>query len=105
MRVTMTILTGLMMVLTAHSEIVTALRPAIREAAAKNGVDPVLMGVGIFVNGFIVGGMTVTALAIAFPRFLFSFACCLSHLRCPTFRSRRQFPLFNDFFSFGGAEN
>ena len=43
MRVTMTILTGLMMVLTAHSEIVTALRPAIREAAAKNGVDPVLM--------------------------------------------------------------
>lgn len=43
MRVTMTILTGLMMVLTAQSEIVTALRPAIREAAAKNGVDPVLM--------------------------------------------------------------
>ena len=43
MRVTMTILTGLMMVLTAHSELVTALRPAIREAAAKNGVDPVLM--------------------------------------------------------------
>ena len=39
----MTILTGLMMVLTAQSEIVTALRPAIREAAAKNGVDPVLM--------------------------------------------------------------
>ena len=39
----MTILTGLMMVLTAHSEIVTALRPAIREAAANNGVDPVLM--------------------------------------------------------------
>ena len=43
MRFTMTILTGLMMVLTAQSEIVTALRPAIREAAAKNGVDPVLM--------------------------------------------------------------
>ena len=43
MRVTITILTGLMMVLTAHSELVTALRPAIREAAAKNGVDPVLM--------------------------------------------------------------
>ena len=43
MRVTMTILTGLMMVLTAQSELVTALRPAIREAAAKNGVDPVLM--------------------------------------------------------------
>ena len=39
----MTILTGLMMVLTAQSELVTALRPAIREAAAKNGVDPVLM--------------------------------------------------------------
>ena len=39
----MTILTGLMMVLTAHAELVTALRPAIREAAAKNGVDPVLM--------------------------------------------------------------
>ncbi len=43
MRVTMTILTGLMMVLTAQSELVTALRPAIREAAANNGVDPVLM--------------------------------------------------------------
>ena len=43
MRVTMTILTGLRMVLTAQSELVTALRPAIREAAAKNGVDPVLM--------------------------------------------------------------
>ena len=43
MRVTMTILTGLMMVLTAHSEILSALRPAIREAAAKHGVDPVLM--------------------------------------------------------------
>jgi hypothetical protein len=39
----MTILTGLMMVLTAHSEIVCALRPAIREAAARHGVDPVLM--------------------------------------------------------------
>lgn len=43
MRVTMTILTGLMMVLAAQAEVVTALRPAIREAAAKNGVDPVLM--------------------------------------------------------------
>ena len=43
MRVTMTILTGLMMVLTAQAELVAALRPAIREAAAKNGVDPVLM--------------------------------------------------------------
>ena len=43
MRVTITILTGLMMVLTAQSELVTALLPALREAAAKNGVDPVLM--------------------------------------------------------------
>lgn len=43
MRVTMTILTGLMMVLTAQAELVAALRPAIREAAAKHGVDPVLM--------------------------------------------------------------
>lgn len=39
----MTILTGLMMVFTAHAELVTALRPAIRESAAKHGVDPVLM--------------------------------------------------------------
>lgn len=43
MRVTMTILTGLMMLLAAGAETVTALRPAIREAAAKHGVDPVLM--------------------------------------------------------------
>ena len=43
MRVTMTILTGLMMVLTAQSELVTALRPTIREAAAKHGLDPVLI--------------------------------------------------------------
>ena len=43
MRVALTILTGLMMVLTAQAELVAALRPAIREAAAKHGVDPVMM--------------------------------------------------------------
>ncbi len=43
MRLTITILTGLMMLFAAQAEIVTALRPAIKEAAAKNGVDPVLM--------------------------------------------------------------
>lgn len=45
MRVTITILTSLMMVLGAfaESDTVTQLRPAINEAAAANGVDPVLM--------------------------------------------------------------
>ena len=43
MRVALTILTGLMMVFTAQAELVAALRPAIREAAAKHGVDPVMM--------------------------------------------------------------
>ena len=37
------ILTGIMMVFGAVAETVTALRPAINEAAAKHGVDPVLM--------------------------------------------------------------
>jgi hypothetical protein len=36
-------MTGLMMVLAAYAETVVALRPAIREAAARHGVDPVLM--------------------------------------------------------------
>lgn len=45
MRVTITILTSLMMVLGAFAapDTVTHLRPAINEAAAANGVDPVLM--------------------------------------------------------------
>ena len=46
MRVTITILTSLMLVMGAlanEPDTVTALRPAIREAAAAHGVDPVLM--------------------------------------------------------------
>lgn len=46
MRVTITILTSLMLILGAMADepdTVTALRPAIREAAAAHGVDPVLM--------------------------------------------------------------
>lgn len=46
MRVTITILTSLMLVMGAFAgepDMVTALRPAIREAAAAHGVDPVLM--------------------------------------------------------------
>ena len=43
MRSTITILTGIMLVCSAMAETVTALRPAINDAAAKHGVDPVLM--------------------------------------------------------------
>ena len=43
MRSILIILTGIMMVFSAVAETVTALRPAIKEAAAKHGVDPVLM--------------------------------------------------------------
>ena len=46
MRVTITILTSLMLVMGAMAnepDAVTALRPAIREAAAEHGVDPVMM--------------------------------------------------------------
>lgn len=46
MRVTITILTSLMLMigaLHADADTVTELRPAIKEAAAANGVDPVLM--------------------------------------------------------------
>ncbi len=43
MRVTTTILTGLMMVLAAAADTVSDLRPTIREAAANHGLDPVLM--------------------------------------------------------------
>lgn len=43
MRVTMTILTGLMLALGVCADTVSDLRPTIREAAANHGVDPVLM--------------------------------------------------------------
>lgn len=43
MRSILTILTGIMLVCSAMAENVTALRPAINDAAAKHGVDPVLM--------------------------------------------------------------
>lgn len=43
MRVTTTILTGLMMVLAAAADTMSDLRPTIREAAAKHGLDPVMM--------------------------------------------------------------
>ncbi len=43
MRSTITILTGIMLMFSAMAETVTALRPAINDAAAKHGVDPVLM--------------------------------------------------------------
>ena len=44
MRSTVTILmTGIMLVCSAMAENVTALRPAINDAAEKHGVDPVLM--------------------------------------------------------------
>ncbi len=43
MKCIMTMLTCLLMVVCASAEQVTALRPTIREAAAANGVDPVLM--------------------------------------------------------------
>ncbi|MBQ8480312.1 MAG: glucosaminidase domain-containing protein [Akkermansia sp.] len=43
MRSTITILTGIMLMCSAMAETVTALRPAINDAAAKHGVDPVLM--------------------------------------------------------------
>ncbi len=43
MRITITILTGLFMACTTLADTVTDLRPAINEAAAQHGVDPVLM--------------------------------------------------------------
>jgi len=43
MRSILTILTGIMLVCSAVAENVTALRPAINDAAAQHGVDPVLM--------------------------------------------------------------
>lgn len=43
MRSTITILSGIMLMCSAMAETVTALRPAINDAAAKHGVDPVLM--------------------------------------------------------------
>lgn len=43
MRVTMTILTGLVLAWGAVADTVSELRPTIREAAANHGVDPVLM--------------------------------------------------------------
>ncbi len=43
MKCIVTMLTCLLMVWGAAAEQVTALRPAIREAAAANGIDPVLM--------------------------------------------------------------
>ncbi len=43
MRATITILSVIMLMCSAMAETVTALRPAINEAAAKHGVDPVLM--------------------------------------------------------------
>ncbi len=43
MRVTTTILTVMMMVLAAAADTVSDLRPTIREAAAKHGLDPVLV--------------------------------------------------------------
>lgn len=43
MRSILTILTGIMLVCSAMADNVTALRPAINDAAAKHGVDPVLM--------------------------------------------------------------
>lgn len=43
MRSILTILTGIMLVCSAMAENVTALRPAINDAAAQHGVDPVLM--------------------------------------------------------------
>lgn len=43
MRVTLTIMTGLMMVLAAAADTLSDLRPTIREAAAKHGLDPVLI--------------------------------------------------------------
>ncbi len=43
MRVTTTILTGLMMVLAAAADTVSDLRPTIKEAAANHGLDPVLV--------------------------------------------------------------
>ncbi len=43
MKCIMTMLTCLLMVMCVNAEQVTALRPTIREAAAANGVDPVLM--------------------------------------------------------------
>jgi len=43
MRITITILTGLMLAGAAMADTVADLRPAINEAAARHGVDPVLM--------------------------------------------------------------
>ncbi len=43
MRSILTILTGIMLVCSAVADNVTALRPAINDAAAQHGVDPVLM--------------------------------------------------------------
>lgn len=43
MRFTMTILAGVMLAMSAMADIVSDLRPTIREAAAANGVDPVLI--------------------------------------------------------------
>ena len=43
MRSILTILTGIMLVCSAVAENVTALRPALNDAAAQHGVDPVLM--------------------------------------------------------------
>ena len=43
MKFTITILTGLMLTWSATADQVTDLRPAINEAAASHGVDPVLM--------------------------------------------------------------
>lgn len=43
MRSILTILTGVMLVCSALADLVTDLRPTINDAAAKHGVDPVLM--------------------------------------------------------------
>lgn len=43
MRSILTLLTGIMLVCGAFADDVTALRPAINDAASKHGVDPVLM--------------------------------------------------------------
>lgn len=43
MRSILTILTGIMLVCSAWADTVSDLRPAINDAAAKHGVDPVLM--------------------------------------------------------------
>lgn len=43
MRITITILTGLILACATMADTVTDLRPAINDAAAQHGVDPVLM--------------------------------------------------------------